>query len=268
MATILSVNNLTYQIDNKIFFKDFNLEVEKGKIVSIIAPNQSGKTTLTKILCAIIPTDNNCQVLDISLNKETVLNYITKIGVVTNELNSNFLFKKVKDELAYPLLNLGYPEHKINKMINKLSNFFSITHLLNKEIKNLTKSEQKKLAIVVSLIHNPEILILDDAFLEMNANDQIFMLLKLKELNKEGLTVLNITSDLSAIYDSDYVYVLNNFQIEEQGDLFTILEKDSYLRKIGLTIPFIVDLSLKLKFYGLISKIYFDLEELEQELWK
>ncbi|MBQ8472122.1 MAG: ATP-binding cassette domain-containing protein [Bacilli bacterium] len=263
MPSILSVNNLNYKS-----FKDFNLEIEKNKITSIIAPNKSGKTMLTKILCAIIPTDDVCLLDGISLNKQNVLNYITKIGVATNDFNNQFLFKKVKDELAFPLLNLGYPEHKINKKIIKISKFFEIENLLNKKIDSLNKSLQNKLLIILALIHDPKVLILDDIFLEMNKIDQEFMLKKLKELNKDGLTILNITSKLDTIYDSDIVYVLNNFQIETSGGVLEILEQDNYLNEIGLQIPFIIDLSLKLKFYDLIDKIYFNIEDLEEDLWK
>lgn len=268
MSTILSVNNLTYTINEKTFFENFNLSIASEKITSIIAPNKSGKTMLTKILCAILPTDNVCVLDGISLNKKTVLNYITKLGIVTNDLNSPFLFKKVKDELAYPLKNLGYPEHKINKEILKISKFFQIEDYLNKNIMTLSPSLRSKLQIIISLMHKPKILILDDAFLEMDTTTQTFMLEKLKELNKDGLTILNITSQLDTIYDSDKVYVMHDFKIEKEGSVLDIFKFDSYLNEIGLTIPFIVDLSLKLKLYNLIDKIYFDITKLEDDLWK
>ena len=268
MSAILKVNNLTYSINDQIFFKDFNMEVEDKKITSIIAPNKSGKTMLTKIISAIYPTNDICILDDIFLNKKNVLNYLTKLGIVTNDFNKPFLFKKVKDELAYPLINLGYKEHIINKKINKISKFFEIDSLLNKNIDSLNKSLQQKILIIISLVHDPKLLILDDAFSNMNSTDQNFMLKKLKELNEDGLTILNITSKLDTIYNSHIVYVLSNFQIELKGTVLEIFEKDSYLRKIGLNIPFIIDLSLKLKVYNLIDQIYFDRKSLEDNLWK
>ena len=60
MPSILSVNNLNYEVNGKVFFKDFNFSLEKESFTSIIAPNESGKTMLTKILCAIIPTNDIC----------------------------------------------------------------------------------------------------------------------------------------------------------------------------------------------------------------
>ena len=90
---------------------------------------------------------------------------------------------------------------------------------------------------------------------------------KLKKLNEKGLTIINITSDLETIYDSNKVYLLNNKSIEELGNVEQVFQEDNYLRKLGFKIPFIIDLSIKLKFYGLLDKIYYNLEALEENLW-
>ncbi len=267
MASLLTINNLNYQVDNQIFFKNFSLKIETKDYVSIIAPNGSGKTLLIKLISAIIPTEDIFKLDGISLNKKNILKYLPNLGLASNDIHG-FLYKKVKDELAYPLQNLGFSEHKINKMIAKISNNFQITDILDTNINKLDNSKKAMLQIIISLIHEPKLLVLDDAFNNMNIYDQEFMLKKLKELNNQGLTILNITSKLDTIYDSNQIMVLNNFQIEKSGTLLEIIEDDNYLRKIGLEIPFIIDLSLKLKFYELLDKIYFNLEELEESLWK
>ena len=264
----LSVNNLTYKVNDKTFFENFNLEIEENDYVSIIAPNQSGKTLLTKIICAIIPTHNVCYFYDLALNRKNVLSYIAKLGIVTNDFNQPFIFKKVIDELKYPLINLGYSDSKIQRTINKYAEYFEIENLLDKKINSLNTSEKSKLLIVIALIHEPKMLILDDAFSNMNKTDKLFMLKKLKELNEKKLTILNITSDMETIYDSKRVLVLNNFKIEADNSLEEILLNNSSLNKIGIELPFIIDLSLKLKYYNLIDKIYFNMDELEDNLWK
>lgn len=264
--TILKIDNLNYSKDDTIIFSNINLNVLKKDYISIIGLNRSGKTTLTKLLCAIIPTDNIFSINDISLNKQTVLDYIEHIGVVSNSLNI-FLTKKVKDELILPLKNLSYNELKINKTINNLTAFFEIDHLLTKNIDELTKDEATYLQIIIALVHNPEILILDDAISSLSLQLKEKILLKLKQLNKQGLTIINITSDLETIYDSNKIYLLNNKSIEELGDVEQVFQEDNYLRKLGFKIPFIIDLSIKLKFYGLLDKIYYNLETLEENLW-
>lgn len=268
MLSILSIKNLSYKLEGKTIFQDFSLEVKEKSFTSIIGPNGCGKTLLTKIICAIFPTVNVCMVDNISLNKKTVLKYITKIGVVTNEFKTPFLFNKVNDELVYSLSNLGYSENKIEKNIAKIIKKFDMEEILDKNISDLTDSTKSKLLIVLSLLHNPKILILDDAFANMTKNDKKMVLKRLLELQKRGLTILNITSNLDTIYPSDTVYVLKDFKLDKPKTVEELFNDTSYLRKIGLSIPFVVDFSLKLKQCGLIEKIFFDLEKLEEELWK
>ena len=268
MEHIFTIENLNYSISSEIFFDNFNLSIEKGSFTSIIAPNKSGKSMLTKIICAIYPTYDKCFLDGIALNKENVLLYITKIGIVSNDFRNPFLYKKVRDELEYPLLNLGYSEYKISKVIEKIAYDFSITDILDDNIDSLSESTRSKLQIIISLVHGPKLLVLDDIFNNMTLNDQVFILEKLKELNKKGLTILNITSKLDTIYDSDKVYLMNKFKIENSYSVSKIFNEDTLLTKLGFEIPFIVNLSLKLKDYGLIDKVYYHLIELEEKLWK
>ena len=86
---LLSINKLNYKIGDKKTFNDFNFDIDYNSFISIIAPNQSGKTLLTKLLCAIIPTFDMCYLDGISLNKENVLYYIKKIGIVTNDFGNH-----------------------------------------------------------------------------------------------------------------------------------------------------------------------------------
>ena len=265
---LFKINGLTYKLDEKTFFNNFNLEINEGEYVSIIGPNGSGKTMLTKLICAVIPTTDLIELDGIFLNKENVLKYITKIGIVSNEFNNQFLCNKVKEELMLPLKNLGYKTYKINKKIKEISKYFEIENILNNDINSLSESLKSKLLIIISLLHEPKLLVLDDAFNNMEFDDKLFMLIKLKELNEKGLTILNITSKLDTIYDSSKIMVMNKFKIEKIETIDSIFESDSYLQKIGLEIPPIIDLSIKLKTYNLIDKIYFDTLELEKDLWK
>ena len=261
---ILSINNLTY----KDYFKDFNLNIEEKSFTSIIGSNGSGKTMLTKLICAIIPTTNMCILDGIYLNKEKVLKYIKRIGIATNDFKSPFLFQKVKDELFYPLSNLGYSDNKIEKIVNKQAKYFNIENLLDKNTYDLTESEKSKLLVVLALIHNPKVLVLDDIFNDMNNKEEKEILDKLLELNKHGLTILNITSKLSSTYKSDKIFILNNFKIEKETSFKELIKDTKYLEKLGLDIPMELELSSQLYSCNVIDHIYLDIEKLGDKLWK
>ena len=264
---LFNIKDLNYPEKEKLF-KHFNLEIEEGDYISLVGPNGCGKTLLTKIISAIIPTYDYCQLDGISLNKENVFKYMKEIGIVSNEFNNLFIYKKVKDELKYPLLNLGMSESNINKSIEKYTSFFEVEDILSKDIKELDLNLKSIFIIILSLIHNPKLLVLDDAFNDMDSKTMNFVLKKLKILNDEGLTILNITSKLDTIYNSNKIMTMNNFKIDKSFKLDEFFKEDSYIKKMGLEIPLVVDLSLKLISYGLLDKIYYDLLELEKNLWK
>ena len=264
MSTILSINNLSY----KDFFKDLNLYIENKFFTSILGPNGSGKTMLTKLICAIIPTTDKCILDGISLNKEKVLKYIKKIGIATNDFKSPFLFQKVKDELFYPLSNLGYSDNKIESIVNKKIKYFNMENLLDKNTYDLTETEKSKLLIVLALIHNPMILVLDDIFNDMNSKEEQEMIDKLLELRKHGLTILNITSKLSTTIKSDKIYVLNNYKIEKETNFNELVKDIKYIEKMGINIPIELELSSKLTSCNIIDDICIDIEELGDKLWK
>ena len=262
--TILSIRNLTY----KDYFNNFNLDIEEKTFVSIIGPNGSGKTMLTKLICAIIPTTNMCKLDGIYLNKEKVLKYITKIGIATNDFKSPFLFQKVKDELFYPLSNLGYSDNKIENIVNKQAKYFNIENLLDKNTYDLTESEKSKLLIVLALIHNPKILVLDDIFNDMDNKQEKEMLDKLLELKRRGLTILNITSKLSTSIESDKVYILKDYKIDKETTFKELIKDIEYLDKLGLNIPIELELSSKLASCNVIDDITLNMEELGDKIWK
>lgn len=264
MSIILSINNLSY----KNLFKDLNLNIEEKSFTSIIGPNQSGKTMLTKLICAIIPTTDKCVLDGISLNKDKVLKYITKIGIATNDFKSPFLFQKVKDELFYPLSNLGYSDNKIERIVNKQIKYFNMEDLIDKNTYDLTDGEKCKLLIALALIHNPKVLVLDDIFNDMNHKEEKYMLDKLFELKRKGLTILNITSKISSTVKSDKIFILNNYKIDKEISFKKIVDNVDYLEKMGLSLPFAIDLSSKLFNCNIIDNIYYNIQEVEDKLWK
>ena len=93
-----------------------------------------------------------------------------------------------------------------------------------------------------------------------------------EDLNKEGHTTFDeqdeAVHDLSETYYSDRLVVLNNGEIVIDGNPLGVMEYDRILNKLGIKLPFEIELSLKLKLYGLIDKLYYDTEMLVNDLWQ
>ena len=260
MSTILQINNLNYGL-----FHDFNLTIDEEKFISIIGSNKSGKTTLFNVISGIIPTTHVVSIKENDLTRQNVNNYIKSIGLVSKCQNNSFLFTKVYDEMSYPLKNLGYCDRFIKRRINKILGLFSLD-IIDKEINQLTEYEKQVLLFCIALLHKPKLLLIDDVFSFMMEDDVNKIIDVLK--NIKSLSIINFSSNLNQLSKSDYVYVLGSGKIVLEGNAQTIKNENQLLMKLGLEVPFIDNLSNKLKEIGIINCDFNNLEDLVNTLWK
>ena len=85
---------------------------------------------------------------------------------------------------------------------------------------------------------------------------------------KNGLTIVLFTSDLNSVINSDYLYLLEDFKIKVGGKPLELLCDDQIFYQSNLEVPFMSDLSTKLKMYDLIDNLYLNMEELVDKIWK
>ena len=123
--------------------------------------------------------------------------------------------------------------------------------------------------ILNEIISKPKILLIDDLSPIFNKQDLLEITNILKDINKSHeITIIMITSILECNLQSDYTYIISNKQITLEGIPSEVLEKDNIINKAGLELPFMMDLSVKLKDYDLIKDIELDMEKMVNNLWK
>ena len=171
--------------------------------------------------------------------------------------------------MAFPLENLNIPVPKIEEKILEVAKEFGITKFLDRKIENLTNSEKQELLIAIALLHDPKVLLLDNAFSMMNKKTkQKIEKILIERIERDKLTVILTTTNLNEIISSDYTYVLNNGDIIMEGKPSSILREEKILNRIGLELPFMIDLSLKLEFYELLDDEITDMDRMVDTLWK
>lgn len=263
MDIVLRVNNLNYQD-----FRNLNLAFEKNKFYFIVGANKSGKTTLFRIMSSLIFTKNIVRCDKVVLDENNRMLYLKQIGVVERVNKYSFNYKSVKDEMMYPLINLGFDINDALSRVNLLLNRFNLDYLLQKRICNLNIKEKQVLLIIISLLHRPKVLLMDnvlDIFSQTERNNIIRILKEM--IFNENLTVINFTSNLNNIIDSDRIIILNNFKFIKETTFYEIYDNDKLFYDNGLEIPFIFDVVNKLKMYNLIYKDYTDMKGLVDDIW-
>lgn len=267
MDNILEVNNLNYSIDNKIIFDNLQISIKNSTTNLILGSNSSGKTTLIRLLCGILPSDNTISVNYIPLNKSNLKEYLLSIGVIFFDDHNKFLFDNVMDELSFPLENLNYKKKDITSRIYEVSNLVEIKNCINKTVEELTFFEQAKVLIGLAIIHKPKIIFLDNALSKLT-KDEVNKLFDILDKIKKEITICITSSNMEHILLFDNIIVLGNNKNLIEGTYKEVLSKDNELAKLGLCIPPMIDLSLKLGFYGLLDDVITDINGMVDKLWK
>ena len=269
MATILKIKDLSFGYDKTYLYKDFNLEIEKGDWVSILGANGAGKSTLVKLLIGILISDNIIEIDHISLNKNSLNEVRKNISVVFDNPEIQFVAETVKDEIAFTLENLQYPKEQIHEMVMEVSQRLKITNLLDVEPHRLSGGQMQKVALASALVLKPKILILDEALSMIDPYDKDEIMKMLRRYHKDTeTTILNFTSDIEETIYSDRIVGLYKGQIGIDGPVKAVLNEERAMKKLGLEVPFIVDLAQRLKLYVLLDDIELDMDKMVNELWK
>ena len=268
MQNIIEIKGLNYKYSDKQIFNNFNLEIKPKRFVTILGANGSGKTTLANILIGLVNYDGKIIIDGITLSSETKKFLRKDIGIIFENPEEHFVTDKVYDEIAFVLENMDYQKNDIENKISNVAELIGINNLLERKITTLSIGEKQLVALAVAIANNPKIIIMDDGLSNIDACYREVILKILNVLRKKGMTVVNITSNSEdSIYGTDIV-VINNGKVVLNKTLLRAYKEEKTFVNSGLSLPFIADISLKLKYYNLTNKIYIDNKSLVDEIWK
>ncbi|MDD6879588.1 MAG: ATP-binding cassette domain-containing protein [bacterium] len=268
MENIFKVKNLNFSYENTKIIHNINIEMKENSINAVLGANDSGKTTLLRLIAGLLESNGEITLSNVCLTKSNSKQYYKLIGF------SFYKDKKIKSKsLNYFLLkklrNRGYKYKTSKKIIRSYSKMFEIDKLLNEKYNNLLQVNKVKFNIVYALISNPKMIILDDIFEYINFNEYSYIssLLR-KAIKKLNFTVIYSTKKLDLCYFCDNVFFINKGKLELKESFNEIIKHDNILCRNGVIISTMLDISLKLQFYNLINDIEINPIEMVEKLWK
>lgn len=261
--------NLTCYYHNKKVLDDLNLQIKKGSFVSIVGPSGSGKSMLAKVLVGLTSYEGSVSINNMKVVKENLSDIRKQVSIVFENPDNSFVVDSVEEELAFTLENMNYAPSTIKKKISEIAKYLDISHLLKKTINHLSGGEKQLVSLATVLITSPKILILDEAFVMLDGITHKNMLNLIKKIQQEKkITVINITHDMNDTINSDRIIVMNEGRIYLDNERDKIYEEEKKLRAVGISLPFMVDLSNKLRYYGLVDKTILRKTQMVERLWK
>ena len=202
------VKNLSKIYGTQKALQEVSFEVNKGEILGFLGPNGAGKSTLMKILTGYIPqTNGDAKICNLDIN-ENSLETRSKIGYLP-EHNPLYLDMYVKEYLEF-VANIYEVNHKyINEIIEKTS----LQKEHHKLIGSLSKGYRQRVGLAQALLHNPEVLILDEPTTGLDPNQLVEIRSLIKEIGREKTVMLSthIMQEVEAICDR--VIIINKGQI-------------------------------------------------------
>ncbi len=209
---MISVDNLSFSFNGvENILENISFKIFKGDLVAIIGPNGMGKSTLIKLILGIYNSKNK---------KSIFVN--GRMSYIPQKFNQDVNFPATVSEI----LNLECCECNLR---SDISSSLGIKKLEDKQFKSLSGGQQQRVFIALSLLSNPDILILDEPTIGFDTKTQEDFYVLLKKLNKErNLTILFVTHDTSMIssYFTKTLCVYNKtILIDDSKNTHIILHK-------------------------------------------
>ncbi|MBR5227835.1 MAG: ABC transporter ATP-binding protein [Clostridia bacterium] len=215
---------------------DISFSINKGEIVGLIGPNGAGKSTTIKMLCGILyPDSGECMVAGLNPFEDRK-KYTSKLGVVFGQKSQ--LWWDIPVIESFELLKNIYkiPEDEYKKTKNDLVEKLDIKKILDVPVRQLSLGQRMRCEIVASLLHNPEILFLDEPTIGLDAISKVQLRQFIKEINKDRkITIILTTHDMTDIEQlAKRVMVIGKGKLLYDGSLKAIKTKFQSSKKLEI----------------------------------
>ncbi len=227
---VIKFQNLTKQYHDLIAVQNLNLEIVRGEILGFVGPNGAGKTTTMKMIGGLIkPTSGIIEISDGNGNLINTRDF-------PNEVYQRFgflidlpaFYGKVTPNqiLSYFCKLLGVPKEKIQNQIDWVLEIVDLLQWKNKIIKEFSKGMTQRLGLAQTLVHDPDILILDEPQTGLDPAARVHVRDIMKKINKMGKTLFLSSHMLYEISEiCDRIAIINHGQLIAVNTLANLEQK-------------------------------------------
>ncbi|EFS02017.1 energy-coupling factor ABC transporter ATP-binding protein [Listeria seeligeri] len=237
-----------YEDTEKFAVKDVSISAKKGEWVALVGHNGSGKSTIAKLLNGLLfPEDGLIKIGHFVLSEKNIWEIRRQVGMVFQNPDNQFVGATVQDDVAFGLENHGVPHDVMVKRVESALNEVGMQSYALHEPARLSGGQKQRVAIAGVLALQPDVIILDEAtsMLDPRGRAEVMETIRIMR-EQEDITVISITHDLDEVLFADRVIVMNEGEIHSEGTPKEIFEQADAMRKIGLGVPFIIELQEKL----------------------
>lgn len=232
---MITLNEVTKVYGKQIAVNNISFSIEKGEILGFLGPNGAGKSTTMKMITTYLtPTSGKIQVCGLDTQSE-YMEVRRKIGYLP-EHNPLYLDMYIKEYLSFVAKINHIPRKKIVPRITEMIEICGLTKEQHKKIGTLSKGYRQRVGLAQALIHNPEVLILDEPTTGLDPNQIIEIRNLIKEVGKEKTVIFSthILSEVEAICDK--IAIIHEGKLVAHDTLSELKQKLSSQTFVSLTV--------------------------------
>ncbi|MFH1427455.1 MAG: ATP-binding cassette domain-containing protein [Patescibacteria group bacterium] len=221
---MIEINNLTKKFGSNIVLDNLTFSVNKGEVLGFLGPNGAGKTTTMKIITSFwLPTSGQVKIDGNDVTKDSIKTR-AKIGYLPENV------PLYDDMLVYEYLKFigeirGIEKNDIKKRIKEVSEICGLKGMMKKPIDELSKGYRQRLGLAQAIMHNPDVLILDEPTTGLDPNQIVEIRDLIKKIGREKTVIFSthILGEVSATCDR--VIIINKGKIVGEGSPDDLLKK-------------------------------------------
>jgi ABC-2 type transport system ATP-binding protein len=193
---------------------DLSIVIDKGEIFGLLGPNGAGKTTLISMLCGLLkPTSGSFTIFGLSYkNNEKEIKKI--MGVVPQEI-ALYPTLTAKENLMYFGSMSGLAAGELNTKVNNALEKLGLSKFADKRIETFSGGMKRRINLIAGILHNPEVLFLDEPTVGVDVQSKNVIIEYLKELNQGGMTIIYTSHHLIEAQD-----LCTKIAIIDQGKIY------------------------------------------------
>ena len=270
---LIELKNVSLIYNKKdVALNNISFSINEGEIISIIGENGSGKSTLGKLITKLIePTKGELffKNKNYSISNEEIRK---NFGMIFQNPDNQFIGNTVEDDVAFGLENRQISHAEMVKRVNESLEAVGMTEFAKHEPSKLSGGQKQRVAIAGILAIHPQIIILDEATSMLDPEGRRDLIQLIRRLKGQyHFTVIAITHDIDETVFSDQIIVLDQGKIRMQGRPADVYREHDRLMDLGLDLPFVEKLKLKLQENGLAElkdDETLDEKEMVVKLWQ
>ncbi len=259
---VIELKNVTYKYSagtpfESVAVDDVSVSIEKGEFCGIIGHTGSGKSTLIQHLNGLIKPTSGEVLIDgknIWDKDVDIRNIRFKVGLVFQYSEHQLFEETVYKDIAFGPKNMGLPEEEIDKRVHEAAENMGLSaELLERSPFDLSGGQKRRAALAGVIAMNPEILILDEPAAGLDPIGREKVLSKIRDYHKKyGTTILLVSHSMEDIVKyAEKVLVMNKGKIFCHEETDKVFAKQDEIIKIGLDVPQITKIIMKLREKGI-----------------